>query len=191
MRVALTFDAEHPDQPGASRNADWILEYLDGRKATFFIQGCWAQAEPEIARRIATDGHVIGNHSHHHVPAHLLTAEGFHTDLLQAEASIREATGADPSPWYRFPNAFSSEASIEILKARGYEAVFWDLAVADWDATRGPEQVADDVVNQVRDGFIVLLHTWPTQTVEALPLILRRLEGATFVGIDELAHSYS
>ena len=68
-RVALTFDAEHPDRPGASAGTvDRILATLRAAEApaTFFVQGRWSQAEPSSARRIADDGHLVGNHSHYH-----------------------------------------------------------------------------------------------------------------------------
>jgi peptidoglycan/xylan/chitin deacetylase (PgdA/CDA1 family) len=67
--VALTFDAEHPDRSGCpAGNADSIFDVLvaEGVRTSVFIQGRWAQAYPDTAKRIAADGHLIGNHSHHH-----------------------------------------------------------------------------------------------------------------------------
>ena len=66
FRVALTFDAEHPDRswcpPG---NAERILDALrdEDVPATVFVQGRWAQAYPSTARRIADEGHLVGHHS--------------------------------------------------------------------------------------------------------------------------------
>ena len=53
-RVALTFDAEHPDRPAPPGVAEQLLELLDrlGVPATFFVQGRWAEAFPVAARRI-------------------------------------------------------------------------------------------------------------------------------------------
>ncbi|MFZ9703020.1 MAG: polysaccharide deacetylase family protein, partial [Candidatus Limnocylindrus sp.] len=68
MRVALTFDAEHPDRPhhlvGSEDRLRETLGTLEVR-GTFFVQGRWAEAFPDQARRIAEDGHLIGNHSHY------------------------------------------------------------------------------------------------------------------------------
>ena len=71
FRVALTIDAEFPDRPhGAGRHGRdsstcWRRR---GVRATVFIQGRWAEAEPALARRIAADGHLVANDSHHHAP---------------------------------------------------------------------------------------------------------------------------
>jgi len=54
MRVALTFDAEHPDRPAhAAGNAERILDLLGdaGIRATFFVQSRWAEANPTTAGR--------------------------------------------------------------------------------------------------------------------------------------------
>jgi peptidoglycan/xylan/chitin deacetylase (PgdA/CDA1 family) len=59
MRVALTFDAEHADRPHSPPgNEDRVLATLaeHGIAGTFFVQGRWAIARPEVARRIAADG---------------------------------------------------------------------------------------------------------------------------------------
>lgn len=189
MRVALTFDAEHPDQPGGSpENATRILDTLDGRRATFFVQGRWARSEPEIARRIVDEGHLVGNHSNCHARAELMTEDGFRQDVLEGEQAILEVMGVDPRPWYRLPNgAGHRDGWIDgILGALGYRETFWTLAVEDWAPERTASQIAGDVVNQIHDGTVVLLHTWPTHTADVVPEILERLNDVTFVGIDEL-----
>ena len=64
LRVALTFDAEHPSRAGQSTDAPHrILDVLHrtGVRGTFFLQGRWATAFPATARRIAEDGHLVGN----------------------------------------------------------------------------------------------------------------------------------
>jgi len=104
FRVALTFDAEHPDRPSAAGVQERLLEQLsrDGVRATFFIQGRWAEAYPETARLIAEGGHLIGNHSHYHARMPLLSARGLRSDISAAEAAIIETIikgrkGAMPS----------------------------------------------------------------------------------------------
>ena len=55
MRVALTFDAEHPDRPNCAPGVpEALVELLGDRgvRATFFLQGRWVEAYPETARRI-------------------------------------------------------------------------------------------------------------------------------------------
>src|SRR6478752_622042 len=102
-RIALTFDTEHWSHPSAADVQVRILDVLHGEdvRATFFVQGRWATAYPECARRIADTGHLVGNHSHHHAPMSLLTDAGIEQDLHEAEEAIRELAGVDPRPWFR------------------------------------------------------------------------------------------
>src|SRR5438874_2503519 len=105
-RTALTFDAEHPSRskcpPG---NHDLLLDTLEAlaTPATFFVQGRWATAYPQTARRIAAGRHPMGNHSNHHAPMTLLSDDGIREDIQEAERRIRSVAGADPRPWFRCP----------------------------------------------------------------------------------------
>jgi peptidoglycan-N-acetylglucosamine deacetylase len=196
LRIALTFDAEHPDRehcpPGNDERLLDSLEAADVR-ATFFLQGRWVTAYPETARRVVAQGHLIGNHSHFHARMPLLTDDGIRTDVRDAETAIRERTGADPRPRFRCPfGAGAGDARVSsVLAELGYRNVSWDVVVDDWENEATERQVEDDVVEGVLehgDGSIVLLHTWPAPTLQALPGIIGRLRahGATFVDVDEV-----
>jgi peptidoglycan-N-acetylglucosamine deacetylase len=195
--MALTFDAEHPDRPpGRPGVEEELLDLLrrEGVRATFFIQGRWAQANPEIARRIAADGHVVGSHSHFHARMPLLSDEGLRADLVQAGRAIRQATGVDPKPWFRCPwgHGARDPRVVMALRAQRYGHVGWDVVAEDWEPDRSSQDVARDVVAGVTaagDGAVVLLHAWPRSTLEALPGILEglRREDATLVTVEDLA----
>ena len=106
MRVALTFDVEHPDRPNLAPDAlEHILHALAAHnaRATFFLQGRWVEAHPERTRLIAAAGHLVGNHSFYHARMPLLTDEGLEADVLAAERAIEEVTGTSPRPWFRCP----------------------------------------------------------------------------------------
>jgi peptidoglycan/xylan/chitin deacetylase (PgdA/CDA1 family) len=192
MRVALTFDAEHPSRPTRPGSEERILATLDtaGAKATFFLQGRWARAYPELARRIAEAGHTIGNHSNYHAPLDALSDEWLRADVQKAEQAIREATGADPRPWFRCP--FGSGADdphvLEALVELGYRHVGWDVDPRDWEEGRTVDELVESVVPGVEDGAIVLLHAWPTVTADALEPLLGRLRdaGAELVPVGEV-----
>lgn len=195
FRVALTFDAEHPDRPTVPGVAESIIETLAARdvRATFFVQGRWAEAYPATAGLIAPDGHLVGSHSHYHVRMPLLSEPGFDEDVRTAEDVIRGTTGVDPRPWFRCPfGAGAGDARIlAALGELGYRHVGWDVAAEDWEPSRTGAAIADDVVSGVLargDGAIVLLHTWPIGTRDALVPIVERLgdAGATFVRVDDL-----
>ena len=195
FRVALTFDAEHPDRPASPLVAEALIERLVelGVAATFFVQGRWAEAYPETARWIAEAGFLVGSHTHYHVRVPLLSDAGLAEDVRVAEAVIRDIVGVDPRPWFRCPFGAGSndERVIRVLSAAGYRNVGWHVAADDWEP-RSVSAVEDDVVNGVLghgDGAVVLLHTWPDRTLAAVPGAVARLRdaGATFVTVDALA----
>ena len=193
--VALTFDAEHPDRswcpPGA---AERILDILAGAgiRATFFVQGRWAEAYPATARRIADEGHLVGNHSHHHARSPLFSDRGLREDVDAARDAIVRATGRDPRPWFRCPfgDGADDPRVLAVIAAAGYRHVGWHVEVEDWEPARTPEAIATDAVAGIRQhggGAVLLLHTWPGGTVDALPLVLEDLhEGTRFVTVDAL-----
>ena len=194
--VALTFDAEHPDRswcpPGA---AERILDVLAGAgiRATFFIQGRWAEAYPGTARRIADEGHLVGNHSHHHARMPLLLDRGLREDVDTARGAIIQATGRDPRPWFRCPWGTGADDPrvLAALAAAGYRHVGWHVEVEDWEPTRSSQAIAADAIEGIRrhgDGTVLLLHTWPGGTVEALQRVLEDLpDGTAFITVDALA----
>lgn len=195
MRVALTFDAEHPDRPAEMGATEGVLSVLAERavRGTFFVQGRWVEAYPEVARRIVDDGHLVGSHSFYHARMHLLSAEGFRTDVRAAESVIRRRMRVDPRPFFRLP--FGSGAGHrrqhELLSEMGYRHVHWDFEVKEWRTRATVRRVEDGVVDGVLatgDGAVVLLHPWPTVVQRALPGIIERLRqrGASFVDLREL-----
>ncbi len=195
-RVALTFDAEHPDRPGASAGTvDRILATLRAAEApaTFFIQGRWAEAEPETARRIADDGHLVGNHSHYHARMTLLSDRGIRTDVEQADTAVIETTRRPTAPWFRCPfgDGHDDPRVIGLLGDLGYRNVHWHVLLEDWEPWRTAEDIARDAIDGARrhgDGAVVLLHTWPDRTADALPMIVEglRAHGSDLVPIDRL-----
>ena len=195
--MALTFDAEHPDRSGCpAGNADRVLDVLqrEAVRATVFIQGRWAEAHPATARRIADDGHLVGHHSHYHARMPLFNDDGIVSDVTVAQQIIHSITGMDPRPWFRCPfgEGHDDPRVLRRLAALGYRDVHWDVALEDWEPWRTGAAIAADAISGVRahgDGAVILLHTWPAGTADALgPMIagLREI-GASFVTVDQLS----
>ena len=176
MAVALTFDTEFPGRPTVPGTEERILDTLAeaGIRATFFLQGRWTRANPEIARRIARAGHVIGNHSNFHAPMDALRDEPLRSDIRRAEETIVEITGVDPKPLFRCPFGAGMEdprvlAAVEEL---GYRHVGWDVDPFDWQEGQTVDELAERVVPG--EG-IVLLHAWPAVTAEGLGRVIAGL----------------
>ena len=194
-RVALTFDAEHPDRPHHGDHAEWTLDELQRLDvlATFFLQGRWVEAFGATARRVATDGHLVGNHSFYHARMPLLSRQGFEEDVAEAQRAIIDATGVDPRPWLRFPFGVGADdpALIGRLAGLGYRHIGWDVEVYEWNSGCTAREVIDATIDGVvshGDGAIVLLHTWPDPVAPAISEIVARLRDTDwrFVRVDQL-----
>lgn len=196
FRVALTFDAEHPDRPTTFDVHDRIVETLERAavRATFFVQGRWAEAYPDRARELPRRGHLVGSHSFYHARMPLLSRAGFETDVRRAERAIRDIVKVDPRPWFRLPfgSGMSSRRIEADLAGLGYRRIDWDVEGREWRSRVRPRAVADELVAGAvarGDGAVLLMHSWPRVMPEALASAISQLRdaGAEFVTIDELA----
>jgi peptidoglycan-N-acetylglucosamine deacetylase len=195
FRVALTYDAEHPDRPAAPGNAERLLDLLDllAIRATVFVQGRWAEAHPATAGRIAQAGHLLGSHSHYHARLPLLSDDGIAADLDDARTAIEEHAGVDPRPWFRCPFGAGADDPrvLRALERGGYRDVPWNVNSEEWRPERTPAEVVRIVVEgaiAIGDGAVVLQHTWPDQTLASTAEIAARLRdaGARFVTVADL-----
>jgi peptidoglycan-N-acetylglucosamine deacetylase len=195
FRVALTFDAEHPDRPHRPAVTEGIIEVLADRHVptTWFLQGRWVESAPSLARQVVADGHLVGNHSFYHARLPLLTDDGLRTDIHDAEQVIRDTTGIDPRPWFRCPFSAGSDDPrvLGILDELGYRDIGADVVLEDWEPARTGPLLAADALRETPafgDGAVVLFHAWPPGTLDGLPAIIDGLRdiGATFVRVDAL-----
>ena len=149
--VALTFD-DGPDSEFTPR----LLEILEkfGARASFFMIGQSAARHPELVRQVAqSGGHVIGNHSWDH-PSFPTIASRERRKQLQA---CKKATAPFGQRLFRPPYGDQSVSSrFDALLLR-YEVVMGNLDVEDWWVD-DPNRMADQLINGIRPGTIVLLH---------------------------------
>lgn len=177
-QVALTFD-DGPNAMATPRILDTLRE-LDVT-ATFFLLGRHVERWPAIARRVAREGHAIGNHGYHHRTLHLRGPAYARLDMQLGTQAIRDATGESPR-YFRAPHGFRSPWVNRIARELDQRPVGWTLGV--WDTDRpGADVIAARVSRGVRPGSIVLLHDGDasdpdgdrSQTAEALPTIIRNV----------------
>jgi len=192
--VALTFD------DGPSTYTTQVLDTLDkyNVKATFFMIGANVEKYPDIARRIAADGHVIGNHTFTHpLLAPIETPELLHQEVNKTSTAIQRATGVWPQ-YFRPPHGWRSPWMMQTLKNENYTVVMWTVSPDDWQHISA-ETIEEKVVSKTHGGTIILLHDGlelkadaeRSQTVKALPSIIAslRARGYTFVTVPELIAS--
>ncbi|UNO39354.1 polysaccharide deacetylase family protein [Streptomyces sp. MST-110588] len=188
-KVALTFD-DGPCPPYTGE----ILDVLRVHQvpATFFCVGLHADAHPEVLERIAAQGHHIGNHTWSHPYLPDLTRAELDFQIDATNRAVRRVTGTEPR-LLRPPYGSRTPEVLRWLADRGMTTVLWDNDPCDW-AVPGAEAIAGAVVEQTRNGSIVLMHDGGgdrSQTVAALPGIIGQLaaRGHEFVTADEIATS--
>ena len=179
-KIALTFD----DGPSAV----WTPALLDGLKergvkATFFLIGENADKNPEIVKRMAEEGHLIGNHTYHHVELTKVSENEARLELADTSAVIVRITGKEPEymrppfgTWQR-----KLEQDIQMLP------VLWTIDPLDW-TTENQDEIVNKVVTEAEENDIILLHDCYKSSVEAGLRIVDILqeEGFVFVTVDEL-----
>jgi peptidoglycan/xylan/chitin deacetylase (PgdA/CDA1 family) len=187
-RLALTFD-DGPNPEATPR----ILDTLSAEQvpAAFFLLGRHVERHPELARRIAAEGHALGNHGFHHRKLHTRGPRYVRQDLEMGTAAIAEATGQRPM-FFRAPHGFRSPWVTPIAASLGQRTVGWTLGV--WDSDRpGAEEIARRAIDGSSPGSIFLLHDGDAynpigdrrQTADALPRIIQTLRerGFEFVSL--------
>lgn len=191
--VALTFD----DGP----SPEWTPKILDelkkvGVKATFFMIGKYVEKYPQIARRVAEEGHDIGNHSYDHKVLIYYRMKTLEREINEAEKVIKDVTGVE-THYFRPPKAWLTYQEKEKIKEMGYEVILWTLNSKDW-VTFDDKYIVRFLVHNVEPGDIILFHdgggVFSTEggnrreTVKAIPLLVEKLreKGYRFVTITEL-----
>ena len=187
-RIALTFD----DGPNGVQTAA-VLDVLARHRAraTFFCVGEAALAHPELLRRMANEGHCIGNHTMTHALLPRLRRRQTVREVEAAQAAIT-AAGVAPPLLFRAPKGWKNPFLPGVLREQGLRLIGWTRGV--WDTDRpGIDIILRRSRRALRDGAIVLLHDGlpgadRLQTVMALEGILRECHrrGLSPVTVPEL-----
>jgi peptidoglycan-N-acetylglucosamine deacetylase len=177
-RIALTFD-DGPDPARTPALLDALAE-LEA-PATFFLLGQRVEAQPDLAERIAREGHEIGNHTYSHRYLPLARSRSVAHELAATDAAIERATGVVPT-LARPPYGGRSPRNVSAFHRLGKRLVLWDVNSYDWRGG-GAEDIARGVVERARPGSIVLLHEardGGERTIEAVRLIVPALRARGF-----------
>ena len=175
--VVLTFD----DGP-LPRNSNQVLQILADQcvKATFFIIGRQAQANPEGVRKLVAAGHTVGTHSQNHpLSFDRMSAEQTKQEVDQGIASTLAALG-DPSalsPFFRIPGLRRGEGVEAYVASQGLQLWSTDFLADDWRHIPSGKVYELAIKRlEARGKGIFLLHDIQARTVAALPKILHELK---------------
>lgn len=185
--IYLTFDNGYENG-----YTEKILDVLKAEKvpATFFVTGHYLKSAPDLVKRMATEGHTIGNHTWSHPDLTKVSDEKLKDELEKVRAMTEKITGDKHMMYLRPPRGIFSERTLKVAKEEGYVHVFWSLAFVDWqvDRQRGWQYAYDNIMQQIHPGAILLLHTVSKDNAEALKKAIQDLKakGYEFKSLDDL-----
>ncbi len=177
-RIALTFD------DGPSIYTEELLDGLKERgvKATFFVIGKSAEVYPELVKREAAEGHLIGNHTYSHVQICKLSIDKAREEIEKTNKILEGLTQKRVE--YVRPPFGVWEEELEDLQMT---SVMWSVDPLDW-TTKNTDEIVKKVVTKAKENDIILLHDCYKSSVQAALRIvdLLQAEGYEFVTIEEL-----
>lgn len=187
--IYLTFDVGYENGNTAS-----ILDTLKKHNvsATFFVVGTYIESDPELVKRMAEEGHIVGNHTWHHPDMSQIAAlDTFKKELVDVEDAYREVTGEGMTKFYRPPQGKYSESNLQMAQELGYKTFFWSLAYVDWYDDNQPtkEEAFDKLLGRIHPGAIVLLHSTSDTNSLILDELIQKWEemGYTIRPLTELS----
>ena len=180
--IALTFD----DGPGpGTRRILRALEAVDGR-ATFCMVGDRVDDYAQTARMVAAQGSEIATHSLTHPNLAKLSADAVRAELEESIAAIERVTGVRPGV-LRPPYGSTSEDVQQVCREMGVVIANWNVDTEDW-RVRDADAILNHVLDNARDGAIVLCHDLYPETAAAMERAVEELaaQGYQLVSVSEL-----
>ena len=186
--IYLTFDCGYENG-----NTPAILDALQKHQApaAFFVVGNFLSDQPDLVKRMAAEGHIVGNHTWSHPDmSKISTQEAFSEELNRVSTLYQETTGQEMVKFYRPPQGKYSTQNLQMAKDLGYHTFFWSLAYVDWYQDQQPthEEAFEKLTGRIHPGAIVLLHNTSSTNAEILDELLTKWEemGYSFGSLNQL-----
>ena len=180
--LALTFD------DGPSAYTERLLDAFaaHGGKATFFVVGNMLEGREDVLRRMAAEGHEIGGHSWNHRQMTKLSEDELADQLMSTRANIYNITGVD-STMVRPPYGSCNDQVKAKAGELGIALINWSVDTLDWKH-KNADIVYQAVMDEAKDGAIILCHDLHKTTVEAMERAIPALiaEGYQLVTVTDL-----
>ncbi|MFB6620126.1 polysaccharide deacetylase family protein [Streptomyces sp. NPDC056367] len=171
--MVLTFD-DGPDPRYTPAILDTLARY--GVRAMFFVCGEMATENRDLLRRMADEGHVIGNHTWTHPLIPKLSRPALASEIGRTSEVVQRAVGEAPL-WFRAPYGAWNRAAFEIGAELGMEPLAWTVDTLDWKEP-GTTTIVSRVLGGAAPGVIVLSHDAGgnrSQSVQAINAYLPQL----------------
>lgn len=167
--VYLTFD-DGPIPECTPQLLDILKQY--GVKATFFMVAENAERYPELLARVRDEGHVVGNHTYHHMRGYKHDTQTYVRDALRG-AEVLQTT------LFRPPHGRMRNNQKKALINQGYTIYLWDVLTHDYNPHYSVDKMLAVVKRYTRNGSILVMHDSlksKDRMLEALPQIIEWLQ---------------
>jgi peptidoglycan/xylan/chitin deacetylase (PgdA/CDA1 family) len=185
-RICLTFDGG-----STAEVAEDVLNVLKahGVRTTLFLTGDFIRKYPDLVRRMAAEGHELGNHTlnHPHFAPHFKrdpqwTRERFQNELLDADRALVRLLGRPMDPYWRAPYGEQTPELRRWAEEVGYRHVGWSegadsldwTTVKEFNLYRGGAATVDRLEKRMHkadgDGLIVLMHLGSLRPAQDRPV---------------------
>ena len=111
----------------------------------------------DYVKRIADEGHEIGNHSLTHPHMNILSREEVQQEIIALDDTIEKLTGKRCT-LFRAPFGEYNNTVVTAVREIGYEVVQWSRDTVDWKENRSTQQILDGVLGKLTSGDIILCH---------------------------------
>lgn len=174
--ISITFDCAW-----GAHDIPRILDLLSENniKATFFVVGKWAEANPDAVKLIAEHGHEIGMHGYTHNKMGTMTGEEIKDEVIRSKEVIKKLTGIDAC-LFRAPYGDYSNNVVREVQKLGCYTIQWDVDSLDWMKHMTEKEIIERVLSKTKNGSIILFHNDTQHTVKAIPEIIKGLKHGGF-----------
>ena len=154
-QLYLTFD----DGPIAGPT-EFVLETLQTlkAKATFFCIGDNVRKYPEIFKRIAAQGHAIGNHTQNHLNGWNTNTSDYIDNVMLCDAELRQYDPENATGHSLFRPPYGRITRSQIAALSQFKVVMWDVLSVDYNTRLSPEKCLRNSIRATRDGSIIVFH---------------------------------
>ncbi len=186
-KVFITFDAGFENGCHTP-----ILDTLKekGVQAAFFLDGNFLKQNEALVKRMAAEGHIIGNHTLNHADMTKLTDLAAYRQQIDGWNDILLGYGLTPSGYFRYPCGKFSERSLDYNRQLGLTSVFWSFAYYDWveEDQPAPDAALQKIMSRMHNGCVLLLHSTSHTNAQILGTLIDQLraEGYELVSLDKM-----
>ena len=181
--IALTFD------DGPHEMTEKVLDLLNqfNVKATFFCIGKQIENNPELFKRIITDGHLVGNHSYSHSENFgFFSSQKVVDEITKTTKLVHQLSGLKMN-FFRPPFGVTNPMIAKAISTTKHHVIGWNIRSLD-TVYENENTIFERVKSKIKPGGIILLHDTSQKSVNVLErlLLFLKSENYSIVSVDEL-----